>query len=87
VLGPGDLELARIGTRYRELVLPDADALEVVKLVSRGLAPVAEMMRRTALKLVLRPGVGEDELAIEFAQAAEGLMPLTEPFLSEMMRL
>ncbi len=87
VLGPGDLELARIATRYREVGLPDADALEVVRLVSRGLAPVAEMMRQTAMKLALRPGVSEDELAIDFAQVAEGLMPLTEPFLSEMMRL
>jgi adenylate cyclase len=87
VFGPGDLELARIGRRYRELGLPDADALEVVRLISHGLAPVAEAMRQTAMKLALRPGVSEDELAIEFAQAAEGLMPLTEPLLGEMMRL
>jgi adenylate cyclase len=87
VFGPGDLELARIAMRYRELGLPDADALDVVRLVCRGLAPVAEMMRQTAMKLALRPGVSEDELAIDFVQAAEALMPLTEPFLSEMMRL
>jgi adenylate cyclase len=85
--GPGDLELARIGARYRELGLPDADALEVIRLICRGLAPVAETMRQTAMALALRPGVSEDELAIEFAQAAEELMPLTEPLLGEIMRL
>jgi adenylate cyclase len=39
------------------------------------------------MKLALRPGLGEDELGLRFAKAAEGLMPLTEPFLREMMRL
>jgi adenylate cyclase len=87
VLGPGDLELARIGKRYRELGLPDGDSLEVIRMVARGLAPVAETMRQIAMKLALRPGVSEDDLAIDFAQAAEGLMPLTGPFLGEMMRL
>jgi adenylate cyclase len=87
VLGPGDLELARIGKRYRELGLPDGDSLEVIRMVARGLGPVAETMRQIAMKLALRPGVSEDDLAIDFAQAAEGLMPLTGPFLGEMMRL
>ena len=87
VLSPGDLELARIGKRYRELGLPDADSLEMIRLVARGLAPVAEAMRKIAMKLALRPGVSEDELALEFAQAAERLMPQTDPFLGEMMRL
>jgi adenylate cyclase len=87
VLGPGDLELARIGKRYRELGLPDADSLEMTRLVARGLAPVAETMRKIAMKLALRPGVSEDELALEFARAAERLMPQTDPFLGEMMRL
>jgi adenylate cyclase len=87
VLGPGDLELARIGNSYRKLGLPDEDSLEVVRVVARGLAPVAETMRQVAMKLALRPGVSEDELAIEFAQAAEGLMRFTDAFLGEMMRL
>lgn len=87
VLGPGDLELARIGRRYRDIGLPDEDALEVLRLVARGLAPVAETMRQIALKLALRPGVSEHDLAIDFAQTAEGLMPLIEPFIGEIMRL
>jgi adenylate cyclase len=87
VLGPGDLELARIGMRYRELGLPDADSLAVIRVVARGLAPVAETMRQIAMKLALRPGVSEDDLAIDFAEAADGLMPLTNPFLGEMIRL
>jgi adenylate cyclase len=87
VLSPGDLELARIGKRYRELGLPDADSLEMIRLVARGLAPVAETMRKIAMKLALRPGVSEDELAFEFARAAERLMPQTDPFLGQMMRL
>jgi adenylate cyclase len=87
VLGPGDLELARVGSRFREFGLPDADSLEVIRLVAHGLAPVAEAMRHVAMKLALRPGLSEDQLALTFANAAEGLMPLTEPFLNEMMRL
>ena len=53
VLGSGDLELARIGKRYRELGLPDADALDLIRLVVRGLAPIPEAMRQIAMKLAL----------------------------------
>lgn len=82
-----DLELIRIGAGYRELGLPDEDVLEVARVLARGLAPVAETMRRIALKSALRPGASEDQLAVDFAQVAAQLLPSVEPLLAAMMRL
>jgi len=87
VLGKLDLELIRIGASYRALGLPDDDVIEVARVLARGLAPVAETMRRIALKLALRPGASEDDLAVDFAQVAEQLLPSVEPLLAAMMRL
>ena len=38
VLGPNDLMLLKLISRYRELGLPDADILEVARVLARGLA-------------------------------------------------
>jgi adenylate cyclase len=87
VLGPGDLELARIVRTYRDLGLPDEDLLDVTRVLARGLGQTAETMRQVALKQALRPGASEEDLAIDFTEVVARLMPLVEPMLGEMMRL
>ncbi|MGI8557645.1 MAG: adenylate/guanylate cyclase domain-containing protein [Solirubrobacteraceae bacterium] len=82
-----DLELLSIGANYRALGLADEDVIEVARVLARGLGPVAETMRRIALKSALRPGASEDDLAVDFAQVADQLLPSVEPLLSAMMRL
>jgi adenylate cyclase len=61
--------------------------MEVTRVLGRGLSHAAEAMRAVALKRALRPGATEDELAYDFADAATRLMPLTEPMVSQMLRL
>lgn len=82
-----DAELLRIGAGYRDLGLADEDMLEVTRVLARGLAPVAETMRGLALKLALRPGTSEEDLAVDFAQVVEQLMPSVGPLITGMMRV
>ncbi|GAC1435964.1 MAG: adenylate cyclase [Solirubrobacteraceae bacterium] len=82
-----DAELLRIGAGYRALGLTDEDMLEVTRVLARGLAPVAETMRGLALKLALRPGSSEEDLAVDFAQVVEQLMPSVGPLITGMMRV
>jgi adenylate cyclase len=86
-LGPGDLALLKLIMRYRELGLADEDVFEVARVLARGLTPVADTMRRIVLKLALRPGASEEELAASFAEVAAQLVPGLEPLLGETIRL
>lgn len=87
VLGPADLALAELVARYRGLVNADDEILEMARVLARALTPVAEVMRRIALKRALRPGATEDELAVDFAEAAKQLAPMLEPLLGKAMSL
>jgi adenylate cyclase len=86
--GPGDLELAKLARAYREMPgLTDADVLEVARVLTRGLRPVAETMRKLALKLAIEPGANETELAERYIGVVAQLTPMLEPLLGEAMRL
>jgi adenylate cyclase len=87
VLGPGDMALVNQVARYRALGLPDEDLFDVTRVLARGLTPVADTMRRIALKLALRPGASEEELAANFSQVVDQLAPGLEPVLAETLRL
>lgn len=87
VLGEANLQLARIGREYKDLGLSDEDLLEMPRVVAMGLHQVAEAMRQLALKMIVRPGASEEDLAVDFAQAASALLPSVDPLLSVMMRL
>ncbi len=87
VLGPGDLSLMKLIARYRGLGLADEDLFDVARVLARGLTPVADTIRRIVLKLALRPGATEEELAASFADVAAQLAPGLEAVLGEAMRL
>jgi adenylate cyclase len=82
-----ELDGARNAKAFRDAGLSEEDMLEVTRVLGRGLAQAAEAMRAVALKLVLRPGAHEDELAYGFAEAAARLTPLTGPMVDQMVRL
>jgi adenylate cyclase len=82
-----ELEGARNAKAFRDAGLAEEDMLEVTRILGRGLAQAAEAMRAVTLKLVLRPGASEDELAYAFAEAAAHLTPLTAPMVNQMLRL
>jgi adenylate cyclase len=87
VLGSGDLALLKLASRYREQGLAEEDLFDVARVLARGLTPVANTMRRIALKLALRPGASEEELAENFAGVVAQLAPGLEPLLGENLRL
>jgi adenylate cyclase len=87
VCSEADVEGAIMAHRFLEAGVSEEQQLEVVRVVGRGLAQAAEVMRATVLELVLEPGVSEAELARRIAAQIEGFMPMVGPMLEQMARL
>jgi adenylate cyclase len=87
VLTEVDLESARTTKIYADAGIPEADMLEVVRILGRGLAQAAEAMRRLTLAMVFDAEADEHELATRYANTAEALEPLTAPMLGQLLRL
>src|SRR3954454_3923701 len=82
-----DLEASWTAKTFREAGVRDDDMLAITRILGRGLAQAAELMREVTLDLVLEPGTPEDELALRYADAASRLEPLTAPMLGQMINL
>ncbi|HUH81692.1 MAG TPA: adenylate cyclase regulatory domain-containing protein [Solirubrobacteraceae bacterium] len=80
-----DLEAARRSLVATEAGVSDEDLLELLRVLSRGLAQAAETMRALPLKLVLRAGIGERELALHYGEAVARLYPLVDPLMSNLL--
>jgi adenylate cyclase len=87
VCSEADVDGAIMARRFLEAGVSEEQQLEVVRVVGRGLAQAAEVMRATVLELVLEPGVSEAELAQRIAAQIEGFMPMVGPMLEQMARL
>jgi adenylate cyclase len=83
----GELESARRILVARQAGISDAETLDLLRVLSRGLSQAAESLRAFPLKLVLEPGMSESELAARYAQAAAQLYPLVDPMLSNVLAL
>jgi adenylate cyclase len=81
VYGEPDLESAKLGRRYREVGLPDAEALEAQRVLGRGMARYAEAVRTLVGQTFLEGGTNEAELASRLEAATKTLMPLVGPWL------
>jgi adenylate cyclase len=82
-----ELESTRMIHAGRAAGIADADLLSLLRVLGRGLAQAAETLRAMPLKLVLKPGISEPELAGRYAQATAELYPLLDPLLSNLLRL
>jgi adenylate cyclase len=82
-----DLEASWTAKTFRTAGVRDDDMLAITRILGRGLAQAAELMRVVTLDLVLEPGTPEDELALRYADAASRLEPLTAPMLGQMINL
>lgn len=67
--------------------LDDEQLLLVTRVLGRGLAQAAQVMRSTALELVLEAGASERELAERYEQAVAAVMPSLGPLLERMLRM
>jgi adenylate cyclase len=66
----------------------DADeVVAIVRVLAEGLGHAAEMMRKAALQVVLRPGTSEVQLAIGFEELATKVVPLLGPMIEDLLHL
>lgn len=86
VFGEGDLELAQTMRGLLDAGVPLERLQETARLIGRGLRPIAEAMRATALEQAFDPGLPEDELAERFRLQATVLLPFIAPSLLGAMR-
>ena len=71
-----DLEMAQMTTHGRAVGISDEELLELDRTLGRGLAQAAEALRAVPLRLVLEPGLSEQQLALRHAQAVSQLYPM-----------
>jgi adenylate cyclase len=82
-----DLEQTRRIHVGRAEGISDEDLLELMRVLGRGLSQAAESLRALPLKLVLKPGMTEAELARQYGEAAARLYPLLDPLVSNLLAL
>lgn len=85
--GDADLEVARTTKRFLDAGLAPEQMLNTTRVLSRGLAQTAELMRQTVMELALAPGVSEKDLAATYAAVAEELVPMAGPLVEQMLRI
>jgi adenylate cyclase len=87
ICSEADIDAAQTARQFLDAGVSEDQQLAVVRVLGRGLAQAAEVMRSTVLELALVPGASEAELARRYAEQVDGMMPLVGPMLEQMMRL
>jgi adenylate cyclase len=87
ICSEADIEAAQLARTFLDAGVSEEQQLAVVRVLGRGLAQAAEVMRSLVLELVLEPGTSEAELSRLYAERVDGLMPLVGPMLEQMVRL
>jgi adenylate cyclase len=82
-----ELESARMIHEARDAGISNEEILDLLRVLGRVLAQAAENLRALPLKLVLRPGISEHELARSYAEATAQLYPLLDPLLHNLLAL
>jgi adenylate cyclase len=83
----GDLESVRMTEVFRAAGISDEEILDLLRTLGRGLSQTAETIRALALRLVLEPGVSEQDLAQRYAYAASQLSPMLGPLVANLLTL
>jgi adenylate cyclase len=82
-----DLESARMGNQYRQAGLPDDEAMEVQRVLGRGMARYVEAITTLVGQSVLEEGTDEHELAARLEAVSSTLLPLSGPWLEHVFAL
>ena len=85
--GETDLAAAQTTQRFLKAGLRPEQMLNTTRVLSRGLAQTAELMRQTVMELALAPGVSEKDLAAAYAEVSRDLVPLVGPLVEQMLRI
>jgi adenylate cyclase len=87
VYGESDLEAARLGRRFQDAGFPDDEALEVTRVLGRGMAGYVEALRTLVAQTFLEAGTDEYELGHRYEAVARELLPLAGPWLEHAFAL
>ncbi|HTX10029.1 MAG TPA: adenylate cyclase regulatory domain-containing protein [Solirubrobacteraceae bacterium] len=82
-----DIESARLAMQAYSLGVSEEDLIDVTRVLSRGLAQSADLMREVALRRVLEPGLSERELAERLSLSADMLLPIIRPLVGHLLML
>jgi adenylate cyclase len=87
VYGEQDLEGARMGQQYRQAGFPDDEAMEVQRVLGRGMARYTEALTTLVGQTLLEPGTDEHALAGRLEEVSRSLLPLAGPWLEHVFSL
>ncbi|MGA9876250.1 MAG: adenylate cyclase regulatory domain-containing protein [Solirubrobacteraceae bacterium] len=82
-----ELESVQMTNAFREAGISEEEMFELTRILGRGLSQAAEAMRALVLRLVLEPGVSEQELAQRYALATSQLSPMLGPLITNLLTL
>lgn len=82
-----DLEVVKMTNVARAVGISDAELLDMLRALGRGLSQAAETMRALPLRIVLEPGMSEPALARRYASTVSELAPLVAPLVSGLLNL
>jgi adenylate cyclase len=82
-----DLEVVKMTNVARAVGISDAELLDMLRALGRGLSQAAETMRALPLRIVLEPGMSEPALAQRYASTVSELAPLVAPLVSGLLNL
>jgi adenylate cyclase len=84
--GEGDLEAARIMAGFYDRGLAPEGMLEVVRVLGRSMAQVADAMGELFGQTFIKAGVTEEELGLTNAEAASEMLPRATPFIEYLLK-
>ena len=82
-----DVQMAQMTTQGRALGISDEEMLELDRTLGRALAQAAEALRAVPLRLVLEPGLSEQQLALRHARAVSQLYPMVAHLVTGLLAL
>lgn len=82
-----EVDAARTPVLFGALGLSEDQILTVSRVLGRGLAQTAQVMRATVLELTLEPGLRERELAERYEQTVALVLPHVGPLLENVVRM
>jgi adenylate cyclase len=82
-----DLEVVKMTNVARAIGITDAEIIDMMRALGRGLSQAAETMRALPLRIVLEPGMSEHALAQRYASTVSELSPLIAPLVTGLLNL
>jgi len=82
-----ELEAAQMVRPARDAGISDAETIELMRVLGRALAQVADSARRIPLSRALEPGITEYDLASGYAQSVAQLYPMLQPLVANALAL